>query len=195
MTEKTVLCSNIDVIKFIMKHENGITLKDMAEQVEICGGIPDIAINIADYLRQIIEREKNSGQLTEENSVLRLSLDFYERFKHPLLIRYDPTKTYLVDQIITYAKKQLEMTLPVANIREINTLEDLRLHISDRIDDIVEAMSDYYLTNQKKKDTYCCNGCGISFNTPRQIIREIDGKDYDVDVCPNCETLSYERCK
>lgn len=50
------------------------------------------------------------------------------------------------------------------------------------------------LFKKKKKDKYCCNSCGISFNTPRVIIREADGKEYDVDVCPNCETLQYERC-
>lgn len=49
--------------------------------------------------------------------------------------------------------------------------------------------------NKRKKDKYCCNSCGVSFNKPREIVREIGGKEYDMNVCPNCETHGYERCE
>ena len=51
-----------------------------------------------------------------------------------------------------------------------------------------------FFRKKKKKDKYCCDNCGTSFNKPRIVIREAAGKEYDVKVCPNCETLQYERC-
>jgi len=45
-----------------------------------------------------------------------------------------------------------------------------------------------------KNPKYCCDSCGASFNKPRVIIREVDGKEYDVNVCPNCEDLRYAKC-
>lgn len=36
-----------------------------------------------------------------------------------------------------------------------------------------------------------CNSCGTEFDAPREIIRNISGKDYDQEVCPNCEGHDY----
>lgn len=38
---------------------------------------------------------------------------------------------------------------------------------------------------------YQCDSCGIEFEEPRIILREADGQEHEVEVCPNCEELKY----
>jgi len=43
------------------------------------------------------------------------------------------------------------------------------------------------------KTIYQCHSCAIEFEKPREIIREIDGKEYEMNVCPNCEGHNYKK--
>lgn len=38
---------------------------------------------------------------------------------------------------------------------------------------------------------YQCDNCGIEFEEPNIILREADGQEHEVSVCPNCEGLRY----